>query len=142
MAEISGWEELRRRAELAAQEFGGTGKLAELIGINRLSLENFINKRESAKGRPRRLSSEQLEKLMVRLGVLRHEAYLPGGGFVSADTREMMQSMAELHWKMQTIDVGREVRAMLQEIRSKSAENRPADSDSPAQGAGDSGSQA
>jgi hypothetical protein len=138
--EISGWEELRRRAELAAEKVGGTGELAKQIGINRISLENFINKRESSKGRPRKLSSDQLEKLMVRLGVLRHEVQLPGG-FVSADTPELMQSMAELHWKMLAIDVGREVRAMLQEIRSKSAENRPADSDSPAQGAGDSGSQ-
>lgn len=135
MAEISGWEELRRRAELAAEKVGGTGKLAELIGINRISIENFINKRESGNGRPRRLSSDQLEKLMVRLGVLRHDVQLPGGGFVSADTRELMQSIAELHWKMLVTDLSGEVRAILQGIRSEITENRPADSDLPAQGA-------
>ena len=59
MAEISGWEELRRRAELAAEKVGGTGKLAELIGINRISLENFINKREEGE-RGGRVSCRQM----------------------------------------------------------------------------------
>ena len=92
-------EYLRRRAEEAATSVGGTSKLASLLDINRISLENFINQRPNNSGNPRSLSIDHLNKLMKSLGVTRHKAHLPGG-FVSADTPELMREMIDLHYEL------------------------------------------